>query len=277
MNVRFIGFDQWQGKFDIGSSRIRCDWPIKYWPEAKRFKTGERPDVMIYQKAYWIDHMKAFNGIKILDICDPDWLDMNSRVIETIQYVDGITTSSQALADDLKKMVDVPVICIPDRVDLEVHQDRKKHFGTAQSVVWFGYSHNFEVLYQCLGTIEKLKLDLIVISNNAFIPPPAFRGKIDVINHKWQLDTVNKDIITGDIVLNPKLNIGRFKYKSDNKTITSWALGMPVATNDRELKNLLSQEAREQESAKRLKEVEEKYDVRLSVQEYKDFIEILKK
>jgi len=83
MNVRFVGFDQWQGKFNIGSSTIRCDWVIKQWPEAKRFKFGENPDCIIYQKAYWIDHMKEYKGIKILDICDPDWLEMGSKVISS--------------------------------------------------------------------------------------------------------------------------------------------------------------------------------------------------
>jgi len=120
-------------------------------------------------------------------------------------------------------------------------------------------------------------LELIVISNEAFLPPPSFRNKINIINHKWTPETVNTDILSADIVLNPKLNVGRFKFKSDNKTVKAWALGMPVAQDDRELKKFMKQEEREKESILRIKEVEDKWDAKLSVQEYKDFIDQLKK
>ncbi|HBX15888.1 MAG: hypothetical protein UV20_C0009G0036 [Candidatus Magasanikbacteria bacterium GW2011_GWA2_42_32] len=272
MKIAFLGFDQWQGKFNIGSSRIRCDWPIKYWQEAERFKQGRYYDVIIFQKAYWIDYAKTYKGIKILDICDPDWMEAGSRVIEMMQYVDAITTSSIELAKAAVHFTNKPIWFIPDRIDLDSHRDRKEHTGRAKSVVWFGYSHNFPTLHQATKPLIDLGLDLIVISDSPFHPAANFVNKIDITNIAWGPNTVNRDILRGDIVINPKLSTGRFKFKSTNKTLTSWALGMPVVENDKELKFFLEEKNRKDEAAKRLVEIKEKWDVKYSVEEYKKLI-----
>jgi hypothetical protein len=46
---------------------------------------------------------------------------------------------------------------------------------------------------------------------------------------------------------------------------------MPVATNGTELDRFLKGEEREKERVKRLKEVKEKWDVKISVKEWQDF------
>src|SRR3990167_3228730 len=112
MKIAFLGFDQWQGKFDIGSSGIRCDWVIKHWPEAERFRQGGKYDAIIFQKAYWVDYMKAYKGVKILDMCDPDWMEAHSRVIETIHEAHAITCSSPELAKAVAKLTNKPVWCV---------------------------------------------------------------------------------------------------------------------------------------------------------------------
>jgi len=272
MKIGFLGFDQFHGKFNIGSSTIRCDWPIRYWPEAERFVMGNKYDVVIYQKAYWIDHMKAFKGIKILDLCDPDWLQFNIRIVEAMQEVDAITCSSIKLAEFVTQMTDKPVWVIPDRVDLAEHRKQKQHENRAQTLVWFGYSHNFDSLNQCMMPISKLGLDMIVISEKPYHPPPSFVKKVDITNYAWSAETVNDDILKGDIVLNPKLSNLRFKYKSDNKTVKSWALGMPVAVNDQEMKYFIDPVHRQEEAKQRLQQVKEQYNVENSVAEYKNLI-----
>jgi len=87
-----LTFEQWYGKEDMGSSRIRGHWIINNWKEAELFKQGEKYDVVIFQKCYWLDYVKAFKGIKILDLCDPDWLD-TVPIIDIIDNVDAITVS----------------------------------------------------------------------------------------------------------------------------------------------------------------------------------------
>ncbi len=275
--IGILGFDQWQGKFNIGSSRLRCDWVIKYWPEAERFKMGGQYDVVIFQKAYWIDFAKEYKGIKILDLCDPDWLEPNSRVIEMMQYVDAITTSSLELAKYVTKLTDKPVWFIPDRIDLDVHREKKEHVGRAKTVAWFGYGHNFPALQSALKALVDLKLDLIVVSNEAFHPAPSFVNKIDVTNIAFDDKTLNQNISRADIIINPKLSSGRFRFKSTNKTLIAWAIGMPVVETDTDLKRFLDEGERKKEAELRLKEVQEKWDVKFSVQEYKNLIAELQK
>jgi len=275
MKISFLGFDQWQGKFDIGSSTIRCDWVIKQWSEAERFVMGQKYDVVIYQKAYWVDHMKAYKGIKILDLCDPDWLDFGARVVECLEEVDAVTTSSQALAEYIVKLTNKPVWFIPDRVDMSMHKEQKQHTHRAKAVAWLGYSHNLSVLDQCIKPIVDLGLELIVISNKPYHPPPSVASKLDLTNYTWAKDTVNDDILKADVIINPKLPGLRFRYKSTNKTVKAWALGMPVAKDDRELRHFIDPVNRKTEAEKNLAEVMKNWQVKNSVEEYKMLIEEL--
>lgn len=214
--IGIIGFDQFQGKFDVGSSKIRVDWLINHWPEARRFKQGGDYETVIYQKAYFVDHAKAFKGKKILDMCDPDWID-GQKVIEMIQEVDAITCSSAALADEVKHFTDKPVYFIPDRVDLTVFPEMKEHETTARSVVWFGYAQNFETLTQTLKPITDMGLELIVVSNKPYHPPQSWLDKVDVTNYPWTEQSAYNDIMRGDMAINPKLSSYRFKYNRPTK------------------------------------------------------------
>ena len=105
-------FEQMQGESNMGSSRIRGHWLIRAWNEDKTidsslevFQQGAKYDFIIFQKAYWLEYAEKFEGIKILDICDPDWL-AGSCVKRMTDCVDGVTTSSQVLADSLKEIID---------------------------------------------------------------------------------------------------------------------------------------------------------------------------
>ena len=52
--IGILTFEQFQGRQNIGSSRIRVKWPLKYWENAEEFVMGQKYDVVIYQKAYWL-------------------------------------------------------------------------------------------------------------------------------------------------------------------------------------------------------------------------------
>ncbi|MHA1329543.1 MAG: hypothetical protein ACTSR2_00565 [Candidatus Hodarchaeales archaeon] len=263
--VGILLFEQWHGRENVGSSRIRGHWLIKYWPEAEVFQQGGKYDVVIFQKCYWPEYVRAFNGIKIFDLCDPDWLD-TLPIKEVIDYCDAVTTSTEALRDEVQKFTDKPVIFIPDRQDLEFHNKQKVHKGRAKKVCWYGYSHNAKVLDKAIWSIKSFGLELVVISN---LRP--FYQKADK-NIKWELETINDEILKCDFVVMPPDTRPRGRFKSNNKITKAWALGMPVATNIEELKRFLDPEERKKEAKKRLKEVKEKYDVRLSVKEFKDLI-----
>ena len=264
----------------IGGSRIRMNTLKRYWNEAELWKYGRKYSAIIYQKVYWTEHAKSFDGIKILDLCDPDYFHWGHKVIEMAGYCDAVTCSTEPLAMDLAKFVDKPVWVIPDRLDLNAYPYKKEHTGIAKKFGWFGYSQNFRVINDS-GIVKALAdmsvkdpdIEFIVISDNLYTPPAYLQGKIKVVNYKWTPPTADQDIQKCDIIINPQLKGGVWGYKSNNKTITAWALGGPVANDFKDLQKFLDPEARKQEIAERQKELVAKYDIRESVKEYKMLIE----
>ena len=276
MKVGILTFEQFRGQKNLGSSKIRGKWVAERWDEAEEFVQGQKYDVVIYQKAYFIDHAKLFKGVKIFDICDPDFLVWGYRTKEMIELCDAVTTSTEALAQTFRAFTDKPVVCIPDRVNLEEIKKKKYHKGDAQWLVWFGYSSNFEMLKPVVATLKRLKLNLMVISDGGFSLGLG-NDKIELKNYPFNWSTVYEDIIEGDIVVNPQSTKGKWKYKSNNKTLLAWALGMPVAENLDDMKKFISEEERRKEQIVRYKELQERWDVKYSVEEYKKLIDSLKK
>ena len=271
--IGILTFSQWHGTPNLGSSRIRAEWLVKYWKEAELFQQGAQYDVIIFQKAYWPEYCKEFKGIKILDLCDPDWLG-GVPVKEMICECDAVVTATEELAMEIRKITDIPVVCIPDRVDLEFHSEQKSHRGIAKWVCWFGYSHNSVLLDMVIPSLEKNKLYLKVISDGR----PPYKKAHKNVKYDWEnpLFDFNREVTKCDFVIMPPDNRSKGRFKSNNKTITSWALGMPVASNDKDVMRFMDPLEREKEKELRLKEVKENWDVRTSVKEYQDLIKKLK-
>ena len=276
--IGIIPFEKWMGKKNLGSSRIRCHWLLPYWDDAEIFGVGKNYDVVIYQKAYWNIHMEMFKGIKIFDICDPDWLHWQYNFIECIDLCDAVTTSNDELTKAISKFTDKPVVTIADRIDPTFFGGAKKiHSGDAKVVVWFGYQHNQSMIDSALSAIAKNKMDLIVIADKPYIMPSQWHKKIRLTNYPFDNETFVSDLLEGDIVINPQLSTAKWKYKSNNKTLHAWAVGLPMASNDKELKMFIPQRAREEEAEKRMQEIKDHWLVEKSVAEYKGLIESLQK
>jgi len=265
-------FRKFEGKQQVGSSTIRCDWLIKYWEDAEVFKYGQYYDVVIYQKVYFPEHAKLVKGVKILDICDADWLHWGYRFKEMIEEVDAITCSSWLLTKSIRAFTDKPVVYIPDRLDLKMFKPIEVKDRQAKKVAWFGYSHNFFALNPAVIQLNKLKLELLVISEKEYMPPVGY-GKIKHSTKSFDWDTLRENLKDVDIVLNPRSETGRWKYKSDNKTSIARALGIPVAFSPEDIMSFMDPKNRQIESEKRLKEITKKRDVNLSVLQYKVLIE----
>ena len=285
--VGIITFEQFQGKRNIGSTRIRIKWPLKHWPEAEEFIMGRKYETFIFQKAYWLEGMEELDRyapnqhIKILDICDADWLHWGYRIKQILDTVDAVTTSTIQQAEFLTKYTDKPIWCIPDRLELELFDGIKKEHEDkrADTAVWYGYSENFPMLDSAIGALVTCGIKkLIVIANarNPYQLPAGFASRIEVSNLPWTEETYLTDILKGDLVINPKSDKGRWKYKSNNKTINAWALGMPVAHDQVELKALIDPVARKEEAEMRYKMAHEEYNVIDSVAEFRALIAELK-
>ena len=266
-----ILFNDIHNKKDTASSRIRGDWLIKYWDGLESYVYGKRYSFLIFQKAYITEYIKCYDGIKILDLCDPDWRNLDP-IVEIIQEVDAVTVSSEQLQKTVQTFTDKPVVFIPDRQDLEYFKERKIHKGKAKEVCWYGYSHNAHVLKAIKPYLVKYDLGISIISDEPIILSDD-QYKLKELFTKWKLETVNSEIIKSDIVIIPGSKNPNSRFKSDNRTTNAWALGMPVATSIEELERFLDPLERQKETDEKLKLVKEKFDVRQSVEEYKQLIE----
>jgi len=278
MNGGIILFEKIHGQKDIGSSRIRGHWLVKYWPELEVYKYGKKYDFLIFQKAYLLELAEKFDGIKIVDICDPDWVELQP-IREMIGFCDAVTCPTEPLAEVFRNLTDKPVVVISDRMDLEHYREKKQHRGRAREVVWHGYAHNSYALKKTVRTLLRLNLKLSIISNEyvSVAGEEGYEGRrLEERWTKWELSTFNKEFIKSDIFLNPVGWRPNDRFKSNNRELTAWALGMPVARTAEDLERLMDPVERQKEADRNLREVREKYDVRQSVGEFKRLIEELK-
>lgn len=276
MKVSIVSWEKfnWRPFGSIGSSMIRARWLAEKWNEAKEWEHGDKFDAIILQKVYWLDMVQDFQGIKILDMCDPDWMksqETGCKLTEISQYIDAITCSTDALTNVIKKIVKIPVITIPDRLNLDYFTIKKQHTEKAKSVVWFGYFHKAnQVLNQVIPSLKKRGLSLYVVSNSQFIPDNDYG--VEVSNITWTPNNAFMDIQSGDFCINPGSPFGEPRFKSNNKTLIAWALGMPVAQSADDMDRFLDPKERQKESDLRQIEINRDYDIHLSINQYKDLI-----
>ena len=216
--------------------------------------------------------MYNFKVIQILDICDPDWFD-GAPIVETCNAMDAIVVPTEALKEFISQFHD-NVYIIKDRFDLEPIPEPKKHKGDAKTVVWFGYSHNAENLKPAIRLIEELGLKLTIISND---DPIANRWGIrDAKEYykfiKYNEETIYQDLQEADFCILPMGLRPVDKYKSENKTVKANLAGLPVAKDADEVRLYMKQEARQKWFVDNYDIIKEEYDVRKSVEEYKDLV-----
>jgi hypothetical protein len=277
--VGILTFEQWHSTVDIGSSRIRGSWIAENWAEAELFVIGRKYSVVIFQKAYWLDFAMQFGGIKILDVCDPDFLDWNSPCIAMANRCDAVTASTQALATMISRYTKTPCYCIPDRLHpflLDAAKTVQPSFGTARTVGWFGYSSNYPSLDWAIPDLMQHGIDKLVVISRPETPyelPAHALGKIELVFVAWNYDALLEQLSAVDIVINYKRDYGKWQYKSNNKSVLSWALGIPVAHSPGELEALLPRQAREAEAARRLKQVRAEYNVSQTVEDLRRIID----
>lgn len=280
--VRFFTFEAFHAKSNVGSTKIRVHNLIKYWEDAKLYKYGEKPDVLIFQKVYIGKDYKVpatFPAVKILDICDPDWLE-GVPIKETVDAMNAITCPTEPLAEFIRQLTDKPVRVIKDRFDLTEFPSRKIHRGQAKTVVWFGYHHNASALKLAVQSIERRGLRLKVIADqDPFASrwaskPSEFENNYKFV--KYRPDTAYLEIQKADVCVLPKMNRPQDKFKSENKTIIAQLLGLPVATTADELDEFMTAEQRNKAVDTVYDTIRKEYDVKLSIKQYKDLIDEIK-
>jgi predicted metal-dependent hydrolase len=94
----------------------------------------------------------------------------------------------------------------------------------------------------------------------------------EVENITWDEKTVDDEIQKADFALFPDNLSGRGKYKSNNKTVHAWALGLPVAKTKNDMIRFLEEEERIKESTERLEQVWREYNVKISAQQMDELV-----
>lgn len=280
MKTGFITFEKAGNRPEnsVGSSRIRARWVWKYWDDAEEWTVGKKYDAIIFQKVYWDELMDNFSGIKILDLCDPDWLE-GRDVMKYVDMADAVTTSTQALADYILKFSPNKIVrCIPDRIDLEEHKTVKtEHASKLQQLVWFGYSTNFQYISDILedskgrDIFKKNGLSLTIYTDTQMDISNKAKESVKFIWKKYEYSRMHEELIKFDAAFFPSsrdTTSVRGKYKSNNKLLTCKALGLPIIQEPEDIDKLLSKQSRIDLSNEGIKEVQDKWDVRHSVADY---------
>jgi len=279
-SIAAFTFEQFHNKKNIGSTKIRIKNLMKYWPEMHLYKFGEKPDVMIFQKVYRSGEtfrsaaytLPGEMGVpSILDICDADWLGQGATtkacfITETARMVDAVVTSTEALAEFIRQLTDKPVLCIPDRFVIDEFPTIKHHTTPLKKAVWFGYSHNAELLRYAIPAIDRHKLDFTIISNDDPRLPFEYDFKL------WNNATAYDIIQQNDIAILPKGTRPQDRFKSNNRPVQSILCGVPVATTADEVERYETAAERNKSVLPLWQLYRKEYDVRKSVEEYKDLI-----
>lgn len=261
----------------VGSSVLRAKGLADATPDFEVWRHSEKYDALIFQKAYWKDMMVQFSGPKILDLCDPDWINGSANIVELGNLVDAITCSTEQLTKVVKNFFpDKIVRCIPDRLHFGAFPaPRTDHIGVAKKAVWFGYMQNaYETLPPLLPALRKHNIALKIVSNLEVKQRELFEG-INLEFVQYNVHTAFHEIQQADFSLNPKSVKGYFKFKSNNKSLISWWLGLPVADTVEAIEELLLPSNRNEEVSRMKNIIERDFDVLQSAQEYRAILNVL--
>jgi len=256
-----------------GSTFLRVDRLTANAPDFEKWIHGKKYDNLIFQKAYWIEMMKLFDGPMILDLCDPDWTLAKVDIIEMGNLVHAITCSSKELTNLMQGYFSDKIIeHVPDRIDFSIFpKPKEKHDGKAKNIVWFGYVNNaHETLAQLLPAIKKHDLRLRIIADS------PYTQKDEILELQpdfvmYDQNTIYEELKKSDIILNPRSDRAFFRYKSNNKSLIAWKLGLPVAATCQDIDRFINPVERSSDAAEKQILVRE-YGIEKSAEQYRDII-----
>ena len=264
--VGFKMIGQIWGMESCGSSRMRIMPMFKYDDNFHLWMEDETYDAIVFQKRHDIAHAKKFNGLKLLDVTDSPWLKEGNHFWNMCKEMDVIISYGIKQMQKISEMTkNIPIYLIPDRHDLdEIKINKGEHKGIGEKVIWYGHSANYPTLDSIYNDIRKAGYKLIVIS-------PGNYKRADV-NIKWELNSYQNHIISGDVVVNPYITTGEFYYKCNDKTTLAWMLGMPVANTLDELLKFKDPDERNFEIKCKQSQLD-LWHIKHSAREYREIIE----
>lgn len=266
--MMFVRIGQYLKRLDwrdphVASDRIRGEWVMRCCPEMEVWRPGVRYDVSIFHNP--VPHVAEGAGIKILDVCDPMWGDVD-HFRRLAGHVDGIVTATDELRRQVLEIADRPVRTIGDGHWLPFYETRRPnpHVERAKTVVWFGYADNAHSIVPLLPVIEAAGLVLVAIAERQ----PVQHAVAKFV--PWELDGYIREISRADFAVLPMTR----PYKSNNKDVSAMLAGIPVAKTADDIRRLVDPVERRREM-ERLPEVRAAHDVACRAREYMQFIDEL--
>lgn len=262
MTVLFIA----AGDISWGSSRMRCFWPAPYmgadvmtiadWNTAWLADRVPEHDVYVFQKlasAEQIAIIKKQGKRVYWDVCDPSWWFQPAEARAIAEAVDGIVASNRGLADDFMRWSGMACHVIPDRLELSHFDQQRKHEERSPvRLIWFGLSVNRITLVGANANLSRLKANghrvtLTVMDNQPELPIPYLDFPATRVMYSWENEV---DVIAQhDIALLPPYPGPWGNCKSNNKMLSAWACGLPVADGmNYELLEMLVTDANERKN-----------------------------
>ena len=274
MKIGLVPYEQIQA----GANLIRLHYIKQYLKDyviSNSYSELCKCDVVVmYSRINDVELMKKLHlkGVKIVfDATDPHWdfVDYDpsrrSRDLfdEFMPYVDLVTVPTDELKFSfMEYRSDKIVRIIPDSVDLKTHNKQVAHTDKEEYILcWYGSYGNINSLelartdLERLGTEYKLKLICLYDRGNG-VEVEKFKN-VDVVLREWSEQATIDTILESDLVINPRFTNWK-SYKSNNKTIKAWALGVPCIEYNfyREIKKyLVSATRRNVEGNERLNQV----------------------
>jgi hypothetical protein len=280
------------GNSDPASTRIRVRWAVKHnsnFIMAEDFNDLVQCNGVVFQTRFappdivLAKKLKLANRFIIFDLTDPQWdlehyVDsIDGNFAQMVNLADLITVPTQVLKDYfLKQFPNKEVDVIKDRLDLDIYDKLKLHRPREQyQILWTGSYCNLCSMELARKDLEKLgqefKIKLLCIYDqihNYRIKP---FDNIKVETMEWTNDLVINELLRSDLSINPKFDNHWKSYKSDNKTMMAWSLGIPCVERNfyKEIKKYLSDhDLRNKEANIQRAIIEKEYDSKLTMQEW---------
>lgn len=280
------------GDITNAGSRMRAYWPARFIPDAAvvswdDIRAGQLPDapVYIFQKLVDVGLMRQLRergALVFWDVCDPAWWFNPTDAREAAEAADGIVASNWGLADDFTNWSGRKAFMIPDRVLLDHFTHRREHEEARPvRLIWFGSVQNRIALYAAGASLARLRANgfevaLTIFDNAPDNPLPGFDAELPVYSTRWALEREAETLAAHDIALLPSYPGPWSAVKSNNRTVTAMAAGLPVASGIiyEKLRALVCDvQLRRETAADGLREVEREWNVKRSAAEWLGLIE----
>ena len=234
------------GDIENAGARFRAYWPAQFMPNATvatwpDIRAGKLPDADAYVFQKLVDvalmtRLRERGALVFWDVCDPVWWFNPTDASEAAKVSSGMVASSDALAADLTEWGGRRAHVIADRVWLGHYTRQCRHEDRAPvRFIWYGSAQNRIALYGAAANMARLRADghdvtLTVFDNAPESPIPGMDADFPVYYTRWTLARESETLAAHDIALLPPYPGPWGVVKSNNRTLSAWATGLPVTS-----------------------------------------------